>query len=131
MAQRDALKALEKQKKALALALAGVDYQTIAERVGYNSRQAAWKAVNSAIQKTIKPAAEEVKQMQLARLDAMLKALWPSVLSGHLGSIDRVLRIEERRARLLGLDAPVKTDITSGGEKIKAYIGISPDDWPD
>lgn len=32
---------------------------------------------------------------------------------------------------VLGLDEPEKKDITSGGEKLKGYIGISPDDWQD
>ena len=114
------MKAHEKQKQALALALAGVDYQTIAEKVGYNSRQAAWKAVKSALNKTIKAAAEDVKQMQISRLDTMLKAIWASVVAGNLGVIDRALRLEERRARLLGLDAPIKQEHTgAAGGPIK------------
>jgi hypothetical protein len=32
--------------------------------------------------------------------------------------VDRVLKIMDRRARLLGLDAPVRTDVTSGGNTI-------------
>lgn len=94
--------------QALKLALAGVDYQTIADKVGYKSKQAAWKAVKSALDKTTKAAAEDVKEMQLLRLDQMLKAIWANVLNGNFGAIDRALKIEERRARLLGMDAPYK-----------------------
>jgi len=118
MAQHDALKALENQMKALELAKAGVSYRLIAETVGYKSSQAAWAAVKSALKKVITPAAEEVRLMEIERLDAALMAVWPSVTKGQYGAIDRFLRIQERRAKLLGLDAPARQDITSGGEKI-------------
>jgi hypothetical protein len=32
---------------------------------------------------------------------------------------------------ILGIDAPKGLDITSGGKALKAYIGLSPDDWDD
>jgi hypothetical protein len=83
---------------------------------------------------TIKPMAEDVKQMQLARLDKMLTAIWKQVTSGNLQSIDRALKLEERRARLLGLDAPAKADLTSDGKVIEFVIkpasipdGLPPD----
>ena len=130
MAQRDALKAHEKQRQALALALAGLDYQSIADRLGYNSRQAAWKSVQSAMEKAIRPAAEEYKELQLSRLDVMLKSIWPDILKGDLKAIDRALRIEERRSRLLGLDAPLKQELSGpDGEPIKVIkITMGEDD---
>lgn len=115
-AQDKKIAALEKRRQALELAKAGIDYQTIADRIGYNSRQAAWKAVNSAIKDIIRPPAEAVRDMQIARLDSMLASIWASVKQGQYGAIDRALKLEERRAKLLGLDAPVKTDLTNGGE---------------
>ncbi len=42
----------------------------------------------------------------------MLLALWRRVQSGDDHAIDRALRIMERRARLLGLDAATKTEHT-------------------
>lgn len=35
----------------------------------------------------------------------------------------------ERRCLILGVDAPKKSDITSGGKAIKGYTVVSPDDW--
>ena len=46
----------------------------------------------------------------MERLDGLLLALAGPIKAGHLGAIDRALHIMERRARLLGLDAPTKTD---------------------
>ena len=48
----------------------------------------------------------EVLGEELDRLDKMLQGLWSEARRGNYHSIDRVLRIMERRARYLGLDAP-------------------------
>ena len=40
----------------------------------------------------------------------------------QLAAIDRLNRLHERLARLEGLDAPAKTDVTSGGETIKLIV---------
>jgi hypothetical protein len=74
---------------------------------------------------------ESIRQLELDRLDGMLLGIYGSAKKGNHGAIDRVLRIMDRRSKYLGLDAPTKQDVTSGGEPIKAYIGISPDDWDD
>ena len=116
--QEKKLAALEKRKQALQLAIAGVDYQTIADRVGYNSRQAAHAAVKSALVETLRPPSDELRQMQLTRLDEMIKYLWSQVSKGNYNAVDRIIKIEERRAKLLGLDAPTKTDLTTNGKDI-------------
>jgi len=46
--------------------------------------------------------------LELERLDVMLLALWRRVQNGDERAIDRALKIEERRAKLLGLDAPIR-----------------------
>src|SRR5262249_7331072 len=53
-------------------------------------------------------AAGQVRALELSRLDELHRALWPLGLRGDLQAIDRLLKIAERRARLLGLDAPTK-----------------------
>jgi hypothetical protein len=102
------LAALNRQKQALQLAQSGVDYQTIADKLGFNSRQAAWKSVKSALNRTLVESAEELRTMQISRLDKMLSAIWVDVIKGNLKAIDRAIKLEERRAKLLGLDAPTK-----------------------
>lgn len=51
--------------------------------------------------------------IELDRLDAMLRSIWARILKGDLGAIDRALKIQERRARLLGLDAPKQIEVDS------------------
>ena len=64
----------------------------------------------------------EIKRLELERIDVALFAIWGQVQRGHLGAIDRFVRLSERRARLCGLDAATKTDVTSGGEKLPVPI---------
>ena len=70
--------------------------------------------------------AKEVQTMELERLDRMQAAIWEDVLGSAAAArdaaIDRMLRIMKRRAELLGLDAPAKSDFTSGGDKVQTVI---------
>ena len=116
--QDDAVNANDRQLKALTLRKAGAGYQAIADALGYKDHTGAWRAVKSALKRTLQEPADELRTLELARLDDMAKAIAPHVAAGNLTAIDRNLKIMERRARLVGLDAPAKTDVTSGGEKI-------------
>ena len=117
----------ERQRNALELAKAGVPYDTIAQRLGYTNRSGAWKAVQAAMQATIRPAADDVRAMQVARLDDLLAGLWALARKGNVAAVDRALKIEERRAKLLGLDAAEKLDV-SGTISVTVYRGASDDD---
>ena len=68
--------------------------------------------------------AEDIRQIVTMRMDRMIAALWQKVLRGNVAAIDRVTRIDERRCKLWGVDAPTRTDVTSGGEPIENVIRI-------
>jgi len=53
---------------------------------------------------------EEARNVELQRLDNLQLGIWEDACKGKLSAIDRVLRIMERRARLLGLDKPQITE---------------------
>lgn len=60
-----------------------------------------------------------LRQLEADRMDALLSAVWPKAIGGDLYAVYAALRIAERRAKLFGLDAPVKTeDVTPGGGKV-------------
>jgi hypothetical protein len=56
---------------------------------------------------------QEHVALQVARLDAALASLEKRLAGGNVNAIDTMLKIEARRARLLGLDAPAKVAPTS------------------
>lgn len=89
---------------------AGMSFAEIARAVDppYSDASGAFRAYQRGMKQMIREPAEDVKNLELARLDTMLKALWPAVLQGKWLAIDRALAIMDRRARMLGLDAPLR-----------------------
>lgn len=105
------LKAKERQNQALELRKQGYTYAEIAQIVDYASESGARKAVKMAVKKLEKLTeheAEEVRTLELARYDAIIKAFWPGV-EGQDDKAGRVvLAAIEARRELLGVDAPQK-----------------------
>jgi hypothetical protein len=115
-AKRDARAAeqAEKQRKALELRKAGASYDQIADQLKLGNRSVAFKLVKAGIKAIVKEPAESVLHLELARLDAMLLGCWTKAKLGDPQAIDRVLRIQDRRAAYLGLDRPryLKAELT-------------------
>jgi Ni,Fe-hydrogenase III large subunit len=124
------VKAYERQKEALSLRLVGLSYDAIAERLGFANRSGSFRAVQAALKKTLQEPADELRTLELERLDSMLLPLMAQAKKGNQGAVDRVLRIMERRAKLLGLDAPTKQEVTGkdGGPLVIAIGGLDPDE---
>ena len=123
------------EEEALKLRMAGLSYSQIAQHLGV-SKSTAHKAVIRALDRLnqrIAEEAEQVRRLELERLDVMFRSLWPQVLKGNQGAIDRALRIMERRARLLGLDAAQKVNVqgTIGPPVIREVIVNIPAQPPD
>lgn len=97
----------ERQAAAMNLRKCGISYDRIAAELGYASASGAYEAVKAGLAKTLREPADELRQLELDRLDAMLEAISENVMAGDLDNIATALRISERRARLLGLDRPM------------------------
>jgi hypothetical protein len=55
--------------------------------------------------------AAEVARMDLARLDEMLKALWPAVQRGDTKACSCAINVLARRGRILGYEAAQKQEV--------------------
>jgi len=110
------LSAIEKQLEALEMRKAGLPYQKIADALGYSNHSGARKAVIAAMKKTLREPAEEVRELEIARLDDLINAVWHFRAKPEY--LDRILKIMERRSKLLGLDAPTKLDTHNDGEVV-------------
>ena len=103
-----------KKQKALSLRLEGRNYRDIAAGVGCSLSQA-HRYVSAAldeIQDKNREIAEDVKVLELERLDALFKTAFAAVQDGDVRAIDQALKCMDRRARLLGLDAATRQEIT-------------------
>ena len=112
MSQQDAVNALERQLKALELRKAGVGYDEIAKALGFKWKSGAFAAVKRALKEVKREPCQELIVLEAERLDKMQTALWAKAIRGDYGAVDRILRIMERRAELLGLDAPEKQEVS-------------------
>ncbi len=110
-------------------------YQQIADTTGFTSATGARFAVERALARTITEPGEELRRIELMKLDALARAAWRVLEARHylvsqgrlirledgappleddgpvLQAIDRLLKISERRSRLLGLDSPVRMEV--------------------
>ena len=106
------IRTTEKTLRALELRKQGMTYTQIGEKLGCN-RSTACRYVLSELENLADKCREEavhVRDLELQRLDALYLKAWEAVEEGDLPSIDRCLRVQERRAKLLGLDAAEKVE---------------------
>lgn len=110
----------EKRALACRLRIAGLTYDQIARELKLKSRSAARDLVIAAIKEHTKEPAEEVRDRELERLDELLRGLWAKAKTGSVQHVDRVIKIMERRARYLGLDAPERFEHSTGNARVTA-----------
>jgi hypothetical protein len=101
-----------RQQTALELRTANHSYSVIGEKMGISKSQAHRLVMDGLadLDATVKEAAERLRALELLRCDALTLKLWPQ--SANPRVCDSILRIMERRAKLLGLDAPAKAEIS-------------------
>lgn len=125
----------QRRRQAIALRLAGADLQTIADRLGYAGRAAVCvdlgRAYDVALAEMTRDA-EELRALELARLDRLQAAVWAAAMAGNVRAADTALRVIDRRCRLLGLDAPQRhevitmTQIEAEIVRLEAELGTLP-----
>lgn len=135
-------------------------YRQIAARMGWGHPTSAMRAVESALDRQPFEDAARVRQVEAEKLDILEQAGWRHLRMDHLtvshgkviyvddialidegaklAGIDRVLKVMERRAKLLGLDAPtrhilevldadtVDSAILKLEAEMKALAGVAP-----
>jgi hypothetical protein len=129
----------ERDARAAQLRADGWTYPAIAAALGFASKGHANDAVKRALAATVREPSDQLRALELERLDKMYRAatgvlerphvtvsqgrvvVMPGQDGGEvpvpddapvLTAIDRLLKVQERRAKLLGLDAPLKVDVS-------------------
>lgn len=117
--RRDARTAA-RRTTALELRAQGLTLEAIGARLGI-TRQSVHELLRremAAAAETRRDLAEHQLEIDLAAIDAILAGLSTRIADGDPQAGATALRALERRARLLGIDAPTKTDLTSGGQSL-------------
>ena len=118
----------EKKRQALQLRLEGASYREIARTLGWKDHSSAYAHVQESMQAIVQEPAEELRTLELERLDADYLALAPAARKGDVSSILARLRIMERRAKYTGLDKPILVDIRERLVAIAIEGGMDPDE---
>jgi hypothetical protein len=108
------INAAERRSMALELRLAGNSYREIANQTGA-SVSTIWEDINTGLLQLADQEQEKTKvlrQLELERLDALFAGHWTAASHGDVPASGIILRIADRRAKLLGLDKPAQLDIT-------------------
>lgn len=108
----------ERRAKLIKARIDGVSYEAIADdpEFGYNGSVSAARKDFTRAKRAARDAEQEMAdiwvQQELDRLDHYLLALAPRVDRGDSRAIEVAIKVGERRAKLLGIDAAVKIDAT-------------------
>lgn len=101
----------ERRVRALELRKSDSSYRRIAEALAVDTHTA-WPDVASELElireKTVEQA-QELRALEVERLDAMVSGLWPQIRAGSRPAVLAAVRVSERRSKLLGLDEPTAT----------------------
>jgi hypothetical protein len=116
-------------RRAVELRAAGTPYQDIAAELAVD-RTTAFHYVREGLDRF---RGEEIRNADLARklhllrLDALLAGQWQKAMRGDVPATATCLKIMERQARLLGLDAPIRVDIEPRIRQMAVEEGLDPD----
>lgn len=127
------VRSAQTQAKALALRAQGFSYEEIAAECGLRSKSSAWTAVMNALQSTRAENIDEVRALELMRLDDITRRLWPRVQACDLRAISTYLKVSERRSKITGLDTyryqvtgadggPVKVQVVEDVTRFQAFL---------
>jgi hypothetical protein len=119
------IEARRRDARVFELRIQGFTFEQIASEVGYQGASGAWQAYQRVKESHIFESVEEARQLELMRLDEMQFAIWDRAINGELSALSCVLKIMDRRAKLLGLDKPEKVDVNKwnfSGEDLDAEV---------
>lgn len=127
------LQGAERDAEACRLKSRSLSYRQIAVQLGFSDHTNARRAVERALAATVVEPAAELRQIELMKLDALEQAALAVLERQHvtvskgevvrhdgelliddgpvLQAIDRLVKIQDRRAKLVGLDAPQRLEV--------------------
>lgn len=117
-AQKRVVKALEMRAMGMTFQqIADAPYQTGPGGTMYGGdRHNCRRAIVAAYEETIREPADEVRMMEIQRLDMMLQGLaGKGLFKGNVPVVKAGILLMNRRAKLLGLDAPTEIHQSGGG----------------
>jgi hypothetical protein len=113
----------DRRRKAVTLAMAGLDWQRIAEQCEYPSRQDAIEDVSAAL--TDNPvdvlSPEVTKKLMIARMSRMLAGVWTGATAGNNRSVEVATRLIKELCTLQGVADTPAIPVPEAEAELSAY----------
>lgn len=152
--RRRSVEQVDRDNRAVELRRRNLNYRQIANELGFSSVSSAYEAVQRGLADSVAETNDEVRRQELDRLDDLARAALRVLARTHyvlsqgkaaahpetgellvddgptLAAIGQLLKIMERRAKYLGLDAPAKVELLSLDavdeeiRKLSAELGV-------
>lgn len=104
------IEAVDKQRQAVELRMAGRTWQEIADALGYADHSGAVRAVQDSLQKTLGVPSAEFRELTLERLTKILQVQWPNMLRGEVSAAKLCLQTIGDMRQLMGVDMPSRVE---------------------
>jgi len=104
----------------LTLRKRGLTYKEIGQQMDC-SEKIAWKIVSRELRRLNERRtadAEQLRQLESQRLDALLAGIWDKAAAGDLAAVGVALSIGARQAKLWGLDSAAKLEVCESPQRV-------------
>jgi IS30 family transposase len=131
LARQDEIQREARRVRVAALLLAGVrDQSKIAEQLDVNQSTISRdiKAIEARWAESAVQDIAAAKGQDIERIERLISALWSDALKGKWLATDRVLALMQHRAKLLGLEAPERIDLSGKVGITREYTLITESD---
>lgn len=102
----------ERQKRSLALRLEGHSFQAIADALGHGDKKKAHRDVTDALDAIPRENATQLLELTNARLEEVIRGHLTAASTGDADSAHVVISAVKEFAKLNGLNAPVKAEVS-------------------
>jgi hypothetical protein len=109
----------EREIRALELRTAGLPYRRIGQQLGVGESMAR-RIVARGLDRLVREPAAALIALETSRLDLLWETALTNALAGSARWAEVAVRVLERRARMLGLDAPTRTEVHMTSEEVDA-----------
>jgi len=123
------VEALDLTEKVVSLRASGANFREIARALDI-SVSTAHSLLHKAIaqrREELGLKTDELVEVEVARCDQLQLAVWPKAIKGDTRAIAAALKVMERRARLLGLDAAQKVEHSGKGGGVMVLPALEPE----
>jgi hypothetical protein len=108
----EAIERWERDYECVKMRRAQCDWDTIVAKLGYASRGHAHDRFVAFLRAYPRDDVAALRDLEADRLEEAGNALWPEIQKGNARAAEVWNKLSERRAKLLGMDAPIRQEVT-------------------